>query len=184
MNTTLDTAQNPLGSGASKRWLRRLPAILILAFLSYRFFQLHNFKAPKQIQPSNLSLESLDGSAINPSTFSGKAVVLNYWAPWCPPCRLETPWLQHLQDLHPKDLVVIGVVADADQYKQAQTFMSSRGITYPLARETASLDHLVGTLTGLPTTFYIDPAGNVVHTTSGLTPEALMKHYADDAIKK
>ena len=183
MNTTLDASQHLPKSSTTKRWLRRLPAILILGFVSFRFFQLHNFKAPKQIQPSNLSLESLDGSTMKPSTFSGKAIVLNYWAPWCPPCRLEVPWLQHLQNLHPKDLVVIGVVADSEQYNQAQAFMSSRGITYPLARETASLDQVVGAVAGLPTTFYIIPSGRVIHTTSGLTPEVLMKRYADDAVR-
>jgi cytochrome c biogenesis protein CcmG/thiol:disulfide interchange protein DsbE len=183
MNTTNANPQTPSKPSTLKRWLSRLPAILILAFISFRFLQLHRFNAPKQIQTSNLHLKNLDGSMINPSEFAGKAVVLNYWAPWCPPCRVETPWLQHLQELHPNDLVVVGVVADSEQYRQAATFMSSRGITYPLARETASLDQIVGTVAGLPTTFYISPSGKVVHTTSGLTPELLMKRYANDAVK-
>jgi thiol-disulfide isomerase/thioredoxin len=180
---TFEDNPKPASSTSGSRWLKRTPAILILAFLSFRFFQLHNFKAPKHIDVAPLKLINLDGTPMDPGKLTGKAIVLNFWAPWCPPCRLETPWLQHLQDAHPADLVVVGVVADSEQYKQAQAFMSSRDITYPLARESPSIDNVIGAIAGLPTTLYISPSGRVVHTATGLIPETLMKHYANDAVR-
>lgn len=180
---TLEQNSKPASATPVSRWLKRMPAVLILAFLSFRFFQLHNFKAPKRIDVAQLRLINLDGTPMDSGKLAGKAIVLNFWAPWCPPCRLETPWLQHLQDAHRSDLVVVGVVADSDQYKQAQAFMSSRGITYPLARETPSITNVIGNTAGLPTTFYISSSGQVVHAATGLTPETLMKHYANDALR-
>ncbi len=182
MTSSCDSVK-PFSRLRSGRSIRRIPAILILAFLSFRFFQLHRFKAPQEIHAASLQLVNLNGSAMDPSVLRGRAVILNYWAPWCPPCRLETPWLQKLQELHPERLVVVGVVADPGQYKEAQAFMRLRGITYPLARETSSLDSVVGAVAGLPTTFYISASGRVLHTTTGLTPEVLMKRYANDALR-
>lgn len=181
---TLQNNSKAAPTTATKRWLKRIPAILILGFLSYRFFQLHNFKAPKRIDVASLNLLNLDGTPMDPAKYIGKAVVLNYWAPWCPPCKLETPWLQHLQEAHSTDLLVIGVVADSGQYKQAQAFMQSRAVTYPLAQETSAMDNAIGAIAGLPTTLYINRTGQVVHTATGITPETLMKRYAGEAVKQ
>ena len=76
-------------------------------------------------------------------------------------------------------MVVIGIVADPGKYLQAQTFMTSRGVTYILARETPSVDDIFGAVDGLPTTFYINATGKVVHTARGLIPEILAKHYVN-----
>lgn len=184
MNTSYDSTQKVAKPGSIRRWLSYSPLLLVVAFISLRYFQMHRFPAPKQILPSKLVLENLDGSSMDPARITGKAIVLNFWAPWCPPCRLETPWLQHLQDLHPNDLMVVGVVADPEQYKQSLAFMNSRGIRYPLVRDTMSLDRIVGGVAGLPTTFYISRSGDVMHSTSGLIPELLMKRYAEDAVEK
>lgn len=124
----------------------------------------------------------MDGTPLPDSLVRGKAVVLNYWAPWCPPCRIETPWLQSLQSSHPRDLLVIGVVADPDQYQQAKLFMQKQGVSYPIVRETSAMDAAFGHIEGLPTTFYISSKGKVLHTASGLIPQLLMQHYVSDAI--
>ncbi len=183
MNTT-DVEPRSQRASRGRRWLMQLPAWVILAFFAFRFIQLHQINAPKQIDRSTLALVNLDGTSMGEAATAGKAIVLNYWAPWCPPCKLEIPWLQHIQDLHPDDLAVVGVVADPDQYKHAQAFMISRGISSTLARETPALDHVVGVVSALPTTFYISASGRVAHATSGLIPEPLMKRYAADALGK
>ncbi len=166
------------------RWLARLPVLLVLAFVMFRFIQIHRLHAPKQIDRTTLALVNLDGTPIPAAKTLGKAIVLNYWAPWCPPCKLEIPWLQRIQDRHPNDLVVVGVVADPDEYTHAQAFMASRGVSYTLVRETPALDNIVGAVSSLPTTFYIRGSGRVVHATSGLVPEPLMKRYAADALNQ
>lgn len=175
------TADKP---SSLRRWIKRIPFLLILVFVSFRYFQTRRFRAPKHVDFTALRLSRLDGSPIPDTALQGKGIVLNFWAPWCPPCRIETPWLQHQQTSHPNDLIVIGVVADSDKYVEAQSFMASRGVTYALARESQSVDDAFGSVEGLPTTYYIDPTGKVVHTAIGLTPEPLMSHYVKDILPR
>lgn len=181
----MDTTEVPSSSqerSPLQVWGRRIPAILFLGFVSFLFFKRHFVRAPERVDLSNLRLVDMDGAPLPVSLIQGKAVVLNYWAPWCPPCRVETPWLQHLQSAHAKDLVVIGVVADSEQYPQAKTFMQKEGVTYPIVRNTSSIESALGNVEGLPTTFYISSKGKVLHASSGLIPELLMQHYANDII--
>ncbi len=165
-----------------KRWVKRIPALLVLGFLSYRYLRMQIIKSPKQINVEALGLSQLDRSPIPLPLIHGRAIVLNFWAPWCPPCRIETPWLEKLQTEHPKDLLVVGVVADSEQYSEARDFMAERGGTYPLVRETASIEDAFGKIIGLPTTYYISSSGKVVHSVSGLIPQPLMNRYANDAM--
>lgn len=129
-----------------------------------------------------LRLTALDGDPIEPLAVRGKAIVLNFWAPWCPPCRLEIPWLEKLQKQNLGKLVVVGVVADPTQYARAPAFMRVRGVTYLLAQDTPALADVFGKITALPTTFYISPSGHVVHSVTGIVPEYIMRRYAHDAI--
>lgn len=129
-----------------------------------------------------LSLTALNGTPISNSELEGKAVVLNFWAPWCPPCRLEIPWLQQLQNRDAGKLVVVGVVADESQYQRAAAFMKAQGVDYLLARDTDSLAKSFGDPSSLPTTYYISPSGNVLHRVTGVVPEYIMRRYAHDAI--
>lgn len=167
----------------SQTWLRRLPAIFLLGVLSFLYLRRMTLKSPSTVQISSLHLVDLKGHPLPEATLQGKAILLNYWAPWCPPCRLEIPWLQQLQTANAHNLLVIGVVADDTQYKQAAAFMKQRGISYPLVRDTPSLDASFGAATGLPTTFYLTSTGKVVHAVRGLIPESLMRRYVNDANK-
>ena len=139
---------------------------------------------PSVLNARTFTLTGLDGSPIPPSLYKGKAVLLNFWAPWCPPCRLEIPWLQRLQDKNGSKLLVVGVVADQDEYARAAAMMQKKGVTYLLAQNSPSLQRAFGNPSGLPTSFYISPSSHIVHTVTGLVPEYVMSHYATDAINQ
>jgi cytochrome c biogenesis protein CcmG/thiol:disulfide interchange protein DsbE len=161
-------------------WPRRSLALVFLIAASYVFLTDEVYFAPKNVQITALDLRSLDGLPVSAQPLQGKPVVLNFWAPWCAPCRLEIPWLQRLQHDHP-EVAVIGVEDDADQYQQAKSLVAQTGLTYLMVRPNDALRSKFGHVVGLPTTLYISASGNVVHTVSGVIPESVMAKYLHDA---
>jgi thiol-disulfide isomerase/thioredoxin len=100
----------------------------------------------------------------------GKVVVLNFWAPWCPPCRQEIPGFIRLQEhLGGQGLQFVGVALDEED--KVQAYADETGINYPTllgGLEAVSLGHAAGNrLGGLPYTVVFDRQGNAVATLVG-----------------
>lgn len=164
------------------QWLPRVLMFAALFVIVLRVAPLFRGQSTKRVELKTLNLVQLDGTPVQSSMLKGKSAIVNFWAPWCPPCRLEIPWLQHIQDSEAGKLAIIGVVADPDQYKNASQFMQQRGVTYLLVRDSPALDSAFGGVSVLPTSFYLAASGTVVHQTRGIIPEQLMLLYAHQAM--
>ena len=80
---------------------------------------------------------TLDGDTLRSTDLAGKVVVVNFWATWCVPCRLEVPSLQKLHERHlGEDLVVLGLSVDVGGEAAIREYLRERGVTYPVARAT------------------------------------------------
>lgn len=168
-----------------RRWIStgiEVVLILFVAVLLVREFVPMRAAAPSTANAVHFTLTGLSGNSISPGNYQGEALLLNFWAPWCPPCKMEIPWLQKLQNENRGKLVVIGVVADPNQYARAAAYMQQHGITYPLVQYSPSLESAFGPISELPTSFYISPTLHVVHHVTGLVPQYTMRRYVADAI--
>lgn len=161
--------------------LRWIGGGALLVAAAYLFFRSEVYRAPASVDLSAMHLQTLTGPPLQDSLVRGRPVVLNFWAPWCGPCRVETPWLQHLQATHP-EVTVLGVEDDPLVVIDALQFVKTAGITYTIALTNAPLQQALGTFTGLPTTLYLSRSGRVVHTATGVVPESVMHSYLKDAI--
>jgi thiol-disulfide isomerase/thioredoxin len=117
----------------------------------------------KQLFPApEISLPGLQPeNTIRLSDYSGKVVVLNFWASWCPPCRLETPTLEKVYASYQgQDVVFVGInTTYQDNAQDAQSFLSEMGVTYPIAFDQDSDVSRAYLVSALPTTFIIDRDG-------------------------
>lgn len=168
-----------------KSWIStgiEIVLVLFVAVLLIRHFLPARPAPPTAASAVHFTLTTLDGNPIPPTAYQGKAILLNFWAPWCPPCKMEIPWLQKLQNQNPGKLVVVGVVADPTQYARAAAYMRQKGITYPLVRYSPSLESAFGSISELPTSYYISPSMHVVHHVTGLIPTYTMHRYVAEAI--
>jgi cytochrome c biogenesis protein CcmG/thiol:disulfide interchange protein DsbE len=112
----------------------------------------------------------LSGISISTADWNGKVVLLNFWATWCPPCRLEIPELIALQAKYGDRLQIVGISDDEDPPEMVLRFAREVRINYPIVMNNTALTESYPGVTGLPTTFVIDTHGRVVQRHTGLYP--------------
>jgi cytochrome c biogenesis protein CcmG/thiol:disulfide interchange protein DsbE len=126
------------------------------------------------------ALEDLSGKKVSLASYKGKTVLINFWATWCSPCKIETPWLIDLRNQYAaKGFEVLGVSTDdidrddkqklSDEKKEIAHSVEQMHIPYPVLIDGATLSTPYGGLDEMPTSFFVDRNGTVVASQMGLT---------------
>ncbi len=140
-------------------YFHALVAGLLLAFTSSNVFAI------------DFSFTDMEGEKHQLSQYSGKWVLVNFWATWCPPCRKEIP---DLSDFHLEndDAVVIGVNFEPGiTDEKLKKFIALYLVSYPITKVSDEIIAALGEPRGLPTSILIDPQGNVVRKLVGMVDE-------------
>jgi thiol-disulfide isomerase/thioredoxin len=119
------------------------------------------------------AVKGMDGKTVSLAEARGKVVLLNFWATWCGPCRMEVPDLVQLQTKYKDRLQVIGLVIDDEDDAAVRNFARRYSINYPIAMATNEMRFLFGGVPALPTSFIIDAQGRVVQKHIGLRDPVL-----------
>ena len=114
------------------------------------------------------AVKGMDGKTVSLAGSHGKVVLLNFWATWCGPCRMEVPDLVELQKKYQDRLQVIGLVIDDADEEAVRKFAKRYSINYPVAMATDEMRFQFGGVPALPTSFIIDAQGRVVQKHIGL----------------
>ena len=132
------------------------------------------------------SLVSTDGKKVSLSDFKGKPVVVNFWATWCGPCKLEMPWFEEFSKKY-KDqgLVVLGLNQD-DGLAPAEVARAAQhiGVSYPVLMpdKDDAISKQYGGVDYLPETFYIDRTGKIVSVSAGAPSKDQMQGLIEMAM--
>jgi thiol-disulfide isomerase/thioredoxin len=118
----------------------------------------------------NFSLVALDGKKVSLSDFKGRPVLVNFWATWCGPCKVEMPWFEEFHKQYAaQGLEILGLADDVDAGKDAiGKVVQKTGVTYPILLTDGKVQTAYGGLDYLPMSFYIDRRGVIVEETAGL----------------
>jgi len=129
----------------------------------------------------DFTLETLDGKTMRLSDFHGKAVLLNFWATWCGPCKIETPWLVELQDKYgSQGLQIVGVAMDDSGKDEIAKFAKEMGMNYPVLLGKEAVGDAYGGIPYLPESFFIGRDGKIVDKIMGIDSRSVI----EDHIKK
>ncbi|HJX82900.1 MAG TPA: TlpA disulfide reductase family protein [Candidatus Angelobacter sp.] len=122
------------------------------------------------------------GKTMKLSDLKGKAVLVDFWATYCEPCKIEMPWFAELQQKYgPQGFQVIGVAMDdEDTTATISAFAKKLGVNYPILLGTEHVADLYGGIDGLPMSFFIDRSGKIVDRQLGLVDKSIL----EDNIKK
>jgi thiol-disulfide isomerase/thioredoxin len=126
------------------------------------------------------ALEDLSGKKVSLASYKGKAVLVNFWATWCAPCKIETPWLVDLRNQYAgQGFEILGVSTDdidpddakkfSSEKQEIAKFVAKEHMPYPVLLAGDTLDHPYGGLDVLPESFFVNRAGTVVAVQFGLT---------------
>jgi peroxiredoxin len=122
------------------------------------------------------TLKSVDGKTVSLDDYKGKAVLVNFWATWCGPCKVEMPWLIDLQKKYAaQGFTVLGISEDDGSPKNVADFASKIGVNYPVLMATDGVSHAYGGIDYLPTSYYIGRDGKVVTEIGGLISKQEME---------
>jgi thiol-disulfide isomerase/thioredoxin len=127
---------------------------------------------------SGLTFKDLNGKEVKIEDFRGKVVLIDFWATWCEPCRIETPWLIEFQKKYAsRGFTIIGVAMDPEGVSIVAPFLQKErfdvngqmeAINYPIVLGTEAISDRFG-VDGYPTGVLISRDGHLVKTTEGLT---------------
>jgi peroxiredoxin len=133
----------------------------------------------------DFSLKDADGKTVRLSDYKGKVVLLDFWATYCGPCKIEIPWFMDFERKH-KDqgFSVLGVDMDEEGWDAVKPFVNDVGINYRIVMGNDATADMFGGIEALPTTLLIDRDGKIAAVHVGLTSKSDFENAIDQLLQK
>jgi thiol-disulfide isomerase/thioredoxin len=139
-----------------------------------------------------LTLADLNGNKVSLTNYKGRPLVVDFWATWCGPCKVEIPWFEKLHEQYASQgLEILGVSTDDldrddpakmfTQKRDIADFVSKMHMNYPVLLGEDAVEDKWG-IDAMPTTFFIDRNGKIVASTIGLAPREVIEEDIRKAI--
>lgn len=129
----------------------------------------------------DVTVKDLDGNDVSLAQYKGKVVLVNFWATWCDPCRIEIPWLIQFQNKYgSRGFTILGMAMDEEGKKVVQPYVEKERfdvngtptpMNYPIVIGNDSVADKFGGIIGYPTSILISRDGHVVKRITGLISE-------------
>jgi cytochrome c biogenesis protein CcmG, thiol:disulfide interchange protein DsbE len=182
---------------ATRRWLDRkwlgralnvLLWVAVVGFLGYRLWpQVAAALAvgTGSAEAPDFALRTLDGEVVALEDLRGQVVLVNFWATWCPPCRVEMPGFERVyRDRRDEGFIIVGISTDRSGSAGVREFLEQRGVTFPVAMATDAVVRDFGGVRALPTSFLIDREGIVRHQVRGMFAEPALRLAVDRLLRE
>lgn len=134
---------------------------------------------PEKKPAPDFSLQLLDGGKFQMGDYNGKPIMINFFASWCHPCRMESPALVTVRgEYEPKGIVFLAIAID-DTEEDVKKFIDELGFVFPIGLDkTGEIKDAFGVY-GLPTTYFINRDGTINYTHPGSATKDLLRHELD-----
>ncbi len=125
--------------------------------------------ASQQRPAPDFALKDENGATVRLSDYRGKVVLLNFWATWCGPCKIEIPWFVQFESQYKdKGFAVIGISMDEGGWDEVKPYVRRVNVNYRILMGNDEVAMQYGGVEALPTSFLIDRDGRIASTHVGL----------------
>ena len=133
----------------------------------------------------DFELQGLDGKSMKLSDLRGKAGLLNFWATYCEPCKIEIPWFVELQkEYGPQGFQIVGVAMDDASTEDIAKFAKEMGVNYPILLGKESVGQSYGGVSVLPISFFLDRDGKLIAREFGLQSRSVFVDHIKKALSQ
>ncbi len=159
---------------------RSLLAIIVLIIINLTVFTGCQLLSGGSTGGGDFTLNDLSGKEVSLSDYTGKIVILNFWATWCSPCRQEIPdFVDVFDDYKNEDIQFLGI-SNEDVYT-LRNFVLKYDINYPILVDDEGIMNNWG-IKAIPTTFVIDREGKIIYKSVGMMTKAQLVNIIEDAL--
>jgi cytochrome c biogenesis protein CcmG/thiol:disulfide interchange protein DsbE len=117
----------------------------------------------------DFALKDADGKTVHLSDYKGKVVLLDFFATWCGPCKIEIPWFTEMERKNKdRGFAVLGISMDDEGWELVKPFLADLKVNYRVVIGNDQTASMYGGVEALPTTFLIDKEGKIAATHVGL----------------
>jgi len=162
--------------------MKRLNIFVFIAVLFFAFGCAKGNALEVGENAPDFSLPDMNGKQVSLSEFSGKVVILDFFASWCPPCRQEVPDFVELERAYSdKGFAMVGVaLVNAGE---AKSFADKAGINYTVLIDDGKVSGLYGPIRSIPTTFVLDKSGKIAKLYIGFRPKSVFEADIKELLK-
>jgi peroxiredoxin len=143
--------------------------------------------AAKRNPAPDFEAKDANGQSFRLADYKGKVVLLNFWATWCGPCKVEIPWfIDFERNYKDRGFAVVGISLDEDGWDAVKPYIDTRKMNYRVALGNTQIERLYAGGTGiesLPTTFIIDRDGKVANVHIGLVSKSDYQNELEELLR-
>jgi peroxiredoxin len=171
-----------------RRWLELVLWLGVLGFVGYRLWPQVSAAVGAGVAGGlapEIVVETLEGDTVSLVALRGQVVLVNFWATWCPPCRLEMPGFQSVyRSRRDQGFTILALSTDRSGRGVVEEYVEARGLTFPVALATARVERAFGGVGALPTSFLIDRDGRIRHVVRGIFLRPALDQAVDRLLRE
>jgi len=138
--------------------MKKLCAIILACLLLTMGFGCGKSQASPGVsgKAMDFELKDINGNPFKLSDYSGKVIILNFFATWCPPCRMEMPDFNELSGKYPDALKIVGVNVAGESLSKVKEFAGQNGLTFTIVLDDGKVSRDYGPIRAIPVTVVIN----------------------------